>query len=1254
MADAPQPTKLVRPPRIFGGGGTSQAERLLAALLPEGLLLDERTLPQLLAYVARFSETVCFYEGGTGKPMVAGTWQLARHQPLLLLAKVAAYPGASLAARYAPELHPLSDAAAPAGARRRARQQLLHRLAEQVSTLTYWQHQQLPNQVWGFTSALQEAITQLKPALRQAAAAEHTLRAAQAAGGKAQLAKVYKLLFNEDLPAAHTSKNYAPGAATDAHVATATQELLALLDSTGHALVRVARAAGFSLQHALQLPAEHDSAPLPPKMPPEVALLVAVLQLYRQAQHELNAIPTRHLDFYYQQVLRTAPKPGQPDRAYLSFTLAKGVASYVLPKGTRIGGAKTPAGQPIVFATTHDATLAAWQVEALATLFVARTATGRIRGIYAAPPRDPATAGGPGAAAPGAPWPLFGEAQGPDKAFRTLPDARVGFAVADAVLVLSGGERHLLLCATATPTSFAQCQHAMQQAAAEEGEEVEAAWRAAFEVLGTGPAGWLPLTVLEVVLDAATHSVRWLLRLPASQPALTGYDAAKHGPGFATHWPVVQFTLNPQPGAYAYQAGAALHLTSLRLNVWVAGLRQLALANQQGELKAGQPFAPFGARAQTMDYLLLGAPELVGKNLHQVQLRLCWQHLPGSLADYYAGYGQPITNESFQVCTACWVAGGWQSLAKQQALFKTGFSGRLLHDKSLDFGQPGPCGSDPTGHQLRVQLVAPAWGFGDTLYPQALASTALYNAGLVSQAATAKMAGRSPGPVAASPPAAPASLVDPAPSPAAPLPLPQPPLILLAQDALLDYQAEAELHPGQSPAADTGQFYYLQPFAITQPAAPGPLPLLPPVSQALPPQPAQVQQGTLLVGLSASAAGQVVELLFELLVPMDAGASSALPAVQWAYLAGEQWIAAEQPAYLGQPLPGFGSTCRVQVRLPAGLPTEHQQLPSGLCWLRGTVAAGAAAFGKVHAWHGPLVLAERVLPAADFSPALLAGQLRQPVPALPAIAKVQQPLPSFGGLPAETSAAHRLRISERLRHRQRALTPWDYEHLLLAQFPEVHSAYCLPAAQAPPPWVPGRVVVVALPQPGQPGVLPLLGAGQLTQMQRALQKLAPAAVQLEVRNPCYEQVQIRATVTYQAPHLPALVPYDQQLQHELNHFLSPWHQDDPRQGGFHHHLTLPAVQAFISSRPYVQQVSGLSAVKTALIDGEHRFYDSFHDPTMATSDIGPTSAWAVLVPAPHHQLSTATAAQHAGPAPAQPTGIGDLAVGEGLSVAAGF
>ena len=57
--------------------------------------------------------------------------------------------------------------------------------------------------------------------------------------------------------------------------------------------------------------------------------------------------------------------------------------------------------------------------------------------------------------------------------------------------------------------------------------------------------------------------------------------------------------------------------------------------------------------------------------------------------------------------------------------------------------------------------------------------------------------------------------------------------------------------------------------------------------------------------------------------------------------------------------------------------------------------------------------------------------------------KVKQPNPSFGGKKQEEDTQLYQRSSERLRHKQRAITSWDYERLILQEFPEVYRLKCL-------------------------------------------------------------------------------------------------------------------------------------------------------------------------------------------------------------------
>jgi hypothetical protein len=90
-----------------------------------------------------------------------------------------------------------------------------------------------------------------------------------------------------------------------------------------------------------------------------------------------------------------------------------------------------------------------------------------------------------------------------------------------------------------------------------------------------------------------------------------------------------------------------------------------------------------------------------------------------------------------------------------------------------------------------------------------------------------------------------------------------------------------------------------------------------------------------------------------------------------------------------------------------------------------------------------------------------------------AVKSVRQPFPSFGGRAAELPAAFHTRISERLRHKDRAIGLWDYERLVLEAFPEIYKVKCLDHTQYEPSdsgegiyreLAPGHVTIVTIPE----------------------------------------------------------------------------------------------------------------------------------------------------------------------------------------------
>src|SRR5207244_8202393 len=90
------------------------------------------------------------------------------------------------------------------------------------------------------------------------------------------------------------------------------------------------------------------------------------------------------------------------------------------------------------------------------------------------------------------------------------------------------------------------------------------------------------------------------------------------------------------------------------------------------------------------------------------------------------------------------------------------------------------------------------------------------------------------------------------------------------------------------------------------------------------------------------------------------------------------------------------------------------------------------------------------------------------------IQKVTQPNASFGGRGPEDTTGYFRRSSERLRHRNRAVTPWDLERLVLEAFPDVFKVKCLPHTNANGSFKAGEAALVIVPNVRRTGTVNVL------------------------------------------------------------------------------------------------------------------------------------------------------------------------------------
>ena len=104
--------------------------------------------------------------------------------------------------------------------------------------------------------------------------------------------------------------------------------------------------------------------------PSHQALLMAFLKLFQQSQQHLNTFTKRHLDFYYQEVLKFTKEAAKPDHAHLLFELSRNVQTFLLKANTLFKAGKDNNGKDILYKLAHDTELTQARVANTKVIFL--------------------------------------------------------------------------------------------------------------------------------------------------------------------------------------------------------------------------------------------------------------------------------------------------------------------------------------------------------------------------------------------------------------------------------------------------------------------------------------------------------------------------------------------------------------------------------------------------------------------------------------------------------------------------------------------------------------------------------------------------------------------------------------------------------------------------------------------------------------------------------------------------------------------
>lgn len=375
--------------------------------------------------------------------------------------------------------------------------------------------------------------------------------------------------------------------------------------------------------------------------------------------------------------------------------------------------------------------------------------------------------------------------------------------------------------------------------------------------------------------------------------------------------------------------------------------------------------------------------------------------------------------------------------------------------------------------------------------------------------------------------------------------------------------------------------------------------------------------GNLRLGFEKLQPGQSLSLLFKFADGTGNPDHIAPDEIVWSYLRKDEWVRIPQQYIILDETLGLSQTGIVRIQVPADINNQNTwslgaEGRKDLYWLQASASEipednvfvdALPMLEDIHTQAATAVFQNRNNDLTHLEKGLSPGSVTQLRYLDSNVTNVGQPYVSFGGRLSEDAdrQSYYRRISERLRHRQRAVSIWDYERLTLENFPDVSLVKCLSHTEDTAVNRPGYVTLGVVPYPdamiGDRKYYPIFDAGNLVAIRQFLNRHSSYVVSgkgggvvccctsdeqgcgcgehgnLLVRNALFEPVQLQVCVKFRKGK--EVFFYRKQLNEDLKNFLAPWAADRGKPLSFGMPVYKVDLLRFLENLDYVDVVMGL-------------------------------------------------------------------------------
>jgi hypothetical protein len=731
------------------------------------------------------------------------------------------------------------------------------------------------------------------------------------------------------------------------------------------------------------------------------------------------------------------------------------------------------------------------------------------------------------------------------------------------------------------------------------------------------------------------NQLQFHIELSPEDAPIVPYSAEIHGERYDTRHPVIQFVVNPQAYLYPYSMFEKVVIKEIKIDIDVKGIKELLAYNNLGQLDPGSPFNPFGPLPSVGSYFILGNHECARKRVTGFEADIEWADLPaarGGFKEYYQGYELPFANDVFEVSLTVLNGGRWQPLKeiKQPTapVFEFDANGisktnQWSGDKVVRYARPmdEPAGESEFGYSslakdgfFKFTLISPEYAFGHRDYPHKLTQVLTANSKL-KKARLSK-------------------------------PIPNPPYTPLINAISVNYRATTTINMDKISSAEESllndSIFHIHPLGIERlsPQSPAGVSLLP----------CYASDGNLFIGISSLQLSGPLTLLLHMREDSTRAKNAKVSQYRWSYLSSNQWVPLTGDDVISDTTNGFLSSGIVTLNIPAEINRDNTTMPEDWFWLNVATDEDPETPCSVYSVATNSLSVTRQSTEnslSHFRAKLPAGTIKEARIDIPGIAKIEQIFDSIGGRTPESTNRFKTRMGERLKHKNRATTPWDYERLILNRFPQIFKVKCFAnmVDDQKDCDKPGQILIVVIAnltnQPSE-NRQPMVNGLLLKEIEQYVKSMASPFAAIKVRNPAYEKIQVRCRV-----HLgkgDAGGYYINQLNQAISDYLSPWNKTGY---GIHFGWRVRRydIKSYIRNLAYVNFVTNFSMLRIA--EDDSGYFSLFDTVASQVKEIRPVYPWSIAIPVRRHFIKIIELPEIKDP---EITGINELEIGSNFII----